>query len=67
MDHDLERVAYFQFSGVDREREFAERQNAFGFAADVDEELVLILRDDQAAEDLSLIEDLERFFVEALL
>jgi len=67
VDHDLKRVADLQLSGIDCEREFAERQYAFRFAADVDEEFVLIFRDDQATEDLPLIEDLERFFVEALL
>ena len=39
---------------------------AFGLAADVDEQLVLILGDDQAGEDLTFIEDFEALFVHAL-
>ena len=42
MDHHFERVADLEFFGIDGEREFAERKNAFGFAADVDEQFVLI-------------------------
>ena len=67
MDHHFECVADLEGLGFDREREFAERQYAFGFSADVDEQFVLIFLDDHAVEDLSFVEDLERFFVEALL
>ena len=42
MDHDLERIADFQKFRVDGEREFAERKDAFGFSADVDENFVLV-------------------------
>ncbi|MBV8582020.1 MAG: hypothetical protein JOZ86_15460 [Candidatus Eremiobacteraeota bacterium] len=67
MDHDFQGVADLQFFGLDRERELAERQNTLGLAADVDEKLVLILRDDDAGENLTFIEDLEALFVQALL
>src|SRR5581483_850331 len=67
VDHDFQRVADLQFFRLDRERELAEREDAFGLAADVDEQLVLILRDDDAGEDLALVEDLQAFFVQRLL
>jgi hypothetical protein len=67
MDHDLELVAHLELFGLDRKRQFAEGERAFGLAADVDEQFVLVLRDDQAGEDLAFIEDLEAFFVETLL
>ena len=40
---------------------------AFGLAADVDEQFVLILRDDDAGEDLAFVENLQALFVHALL
>jgi len=67
VDHDFQGVADLQFFWLDRERELAERQNTLGLAADVDEKLVLILRDDDAGENLTFIEDLEALFVQALL
>jgi hypothetical protein len=67
VDHDFQGVADLELFRLDRERELAERQDAFGFAADVDEELVLILGDDDAGENLPLVEDLEGLFVQALL
>ncbi len=48
------------------ERKLAETEYPFGLAADVDEQLVLILRDDEADEDLTFIENLEALFVHAL-
>jgi hypothetical protein len=36
VDHHFQRVADFQILGFNRERKLAERQNAFGFSADVD-------------------------------
>ena len=42
MDHHFKFVADVELFGFDREREFAEGKHAFGFAADVDEQLVLI-------------------------
>jgi hypothetical protein len=66
MDHHLERVADLERLEVDRERELARREHAFGFAADVDEQFVFVLLDDQTGEDLAFVEDLERLFVEAL-
>ena len=48
VDHDFERIADLEHLGFDRERKFAERQHAFRLAADVDEQFVLILRDDEA-------------------
>ncbi|HEY2474368.1 MAG TPA: hypothetical protein VGI19_06145 [Candidatus Cybelea sp.] len=46
MDHHLDGVADFQELGIDCEREFPEREDAFGFSADVDENFVLIFLDD---------------------
>ena len=66
MDHHFERVADVQQFRIDCERELAERKDAFGLAADVDEHFVLIFLDDRAGEDLALVENLERFFVEPL-
>jgi len=66
MDHDFQRVADFEFFGLDGEREFPEGKRPLGFAADVDEQFVLILRDDDAGQDLPLVENLEALFVEAL-
>jgi hypothetical protein len=67
MDHDFEGVADLELLRFDRKRELAEREDAFGLAADVDEQFVLILGDDDAGEDLTLVENLEALFVQALL
>ena len=67
MDHHLELIADAQFLRFDRERELAERQDALGLAADVNEQFVLIFCDDDAGEDLAFVENLEALFVEALL
>ena len=67
MNHHLKGVVHLKGARIDCEREFAEGENAFRFAADVDEQLVLILGDNQSVKDLSFIEDFQRFFVEALL
>jgi len=67
MDHDFQGVADLQFLGLDRERQLTEGQNALRLAADVDQKLVLVLCDDDAGEDLTLVENLEALFVEALL
>jgi hypothetical protein len=56
-----------EFLGLDRERELAEREDALGLAADVDEQFVLVFGDDDAGENLALVENLEALFVEALL
>jgi hypothetical protein len=66
VDHDFQGIADLQLLGFDRQRQFAEGQDALGFAADVDEEFVLVLGDDDAREDLALVENLEALFVEAL-
>ena len=66
MDHHFELVADVELFRLDRERELAEGQDALGLAADVDEQLVLIFCDDDAGEDLALVENLEALFVEAL-
>jgi hypothetical protein len=63
VDHHLELIADFQFLRLDRKREFAETENAFGLAADVDQQLVLVFGDDDAGEDLALVENLEALFV----
>jgi len=67
VNHDFERVADPQQFGIDGERELAEGKDAFGFAADVDEHFVLIFLNDGAGEYLAFVENLERFFVKALL
>jgi hypothetical protein len=59
VDHDFQGVADFELFGFDRERQLTERQDAFGFAADVDEQLVLILGDDDAGENLAFVEDFQ--------
>jgi hypothetical protein len=46
MDHHLKGVVDLKGLRVDRERELAERQRAFGFPADIDEQFVLIFSDD---------------------
>jgi hypothetical protein len=67
VDHDFQGVADLQLLRLDDERKFAEGQNPFGLAADVDEQFVLVLGDDHAGEDLALVENLEALFVQALL
>ena len=67
MYHDLERIADFEEFRIDREGELAKREDAFGFAADVDEHFVLVPLDDRAGEYLALVENAERFLVQALL
>jgi hypothetical protein len=67
MDHHLELIADAQFLRFDRERELAEGQDAFGLAADVDEQFVLIFCDDDAGENLTFVKNFEALFVEALL
>jgi hypothetical protein len=67
VDHDLEGVADLQLLGLDRQRELAEREDALGLAPDVDEELVLVLGDDDAGEDLAFVQNLQRLFVQSLL
>jgi len=66
MDHDFERVADLQLFGLDGERELPEGKRPLGFAADVDEQFILILGDDDAGQDLPFVENLEALFVEAL-
>jgi hypothetical protein len=63
VDHDFQGVADLELLGLDRERELAEGENPLGLAADVDEQLVLILGDDDAGENLTLVEDLQALFV----
>jgi hypothetical protein len=67
VDHHFEGVADLELLRLDRERQLAEREDAFGLAADVDEQLVLVLGDDDAGEDLALVEDFQGLFVQALL
>jgi hypothetical protein len=66
MHHHFERIADAQQFRIDGQRELAERQDAFGFAADVDQHFILIFLDDRAGKNLPLVEDFQRFFVEAL-
>jgi hypothetical protein len=67
MDHHFEFVADVEFFGLDDERELAEGQDALGLAADVDQQFVLILCNDDADEDLAFVENFEALFVEPLL
>jgi hypothetical protein len=55
MNHDIERIADFEEFRVDGEREFAERKNAFGFSADVDQQLVLVFLNDGAGKNLAFV------------
>ncbi len=48
MNHHFEGIADAQKFGIDGERELAERKDAFGFAADVDEHFVFVLLNDRA-------------------
>jgi hypothetical protein len=66
MNHHLDGVADLEQFGIDGERQLAERKYAFGLSAYVDQHLILVSLDDRAGENLSLVENLERFFVEAL-
>jgi hypothetical protein len=66
VDHHFELIADVKFLGIDGERELAEVQDAFGLAADVDEQLVLVLGDDQSDENLAFVENLEALFIHAL-
>ncbi|MGB8266265.1 MAG: hypothetical protein WCE44_08100 [Candidatus Velthaea sp.] len=66
MDHDFQRIADLEFLGLDRERKLAEGERPLRFAADVDEQFVLVLGDDDAGQDLAFVENLEALFVEAL-
>jgi hypothetical protein len=66
MDHDFERVADPKQFRIDGERELAERKDAFGFAADVDQQFVFIFLDDRAGENLAFVEYFERLFVAVL-
>jgi len=56
MNHDFDGVADAQQFGVDGERELAERKDAFGFSADVDEHFVFVSLDDRAGENLAFVE-----------
>jgi len=66
VNHHLEGVTDFEDFGVDRQRKLAEREYAFGFSADVDEQLVFVFLNDHAVQDLALVEYFKRLFVEAL-
>jgi len=66
MDEHLERVADLEIGDRHTRRKLATRDDAFGLAADVDEQFVVRLRDDQAGEDLTLIECAKALLVEAL-
>jgi len=66
VDHDFQGVADDEFLRFDRERKLAEGQDALGLAADVDQQFVLIFGDDDAGENLALVEDFQAFFVQAL-
>jgi hypothetical protein len=67
VDHHFERVADLELFGLDGQGKLAEGKRAFGFAADIDEQFVLVLRDDDAGEHLAFIENFQALFVQALL
>jgi hypothetical protein len=66
VDHDFEGVPDLEIFWFNGERELAERQNAFGLTADVDEQFVLVFLNDDAGEYLAFVQNLQRFFVETL-
>src|SRR5487761_2528163 len=53
MHHDFESVADFEELWFYCQREFAERQNAFRFTADIDEQFVLVFLNDDAVKNLA--------------
>src|SRR5579863_10392556 len=67
VNHHLDGVADLEQLGIDGERQLAERKYAFGLSADVNQHFILVPLDDRTGENLSLVENLERFFVQALL
>ena len=60
-------VADLEVGDVDAGRELASGDDAFGLAADVDEQFVVGFGDDEAGEHLTLVEDLQAFFVQTLV
>jgi hypothetical protein len=66
VNHHLDGVADLQEFWIDCEGKFAERKDAFGLSADVDEDFVFIFLDDGPREDLAFVQNLERFFVQSL-
>jgi hypothetical protein len=66
MDEHLERIANLEIGDAHTRRQFAPGHDAFGFAADVDEQLVMRLRDDDAREHLTFVEGSQTRFVELL-
>jgi len=66
MNHHFDGIADLEQFGIDGERQLAERKYAFGLSADVDQHFVFVPLDDRPGENLSLVENLERFFVQAL-
>ena len=66
VNHHFDGIADFEQFGIDGERQFAERKYAFRLSADVDQHFVFVSLDDRPGENLSLVENLERFFVQAL-
>ncbi len=67
MNHHFELVADLERLRIDRETQLAERKRAFRLASDVDQQFFLILGDDDAGQDLTLVEDFQALFVEPLL
>ena len=67
VNHHFDGIANLEQLGIDGEGQLAEGKYAFGLSADVDEYLILVPLDDRSGENLSLVENLERFFVKALL
>lgn len=67
VDHHFDGIADLEEFGIDGERQLAERKYAFRLSADVDQHFILVTLDDRTGENLALVENLERFFVKALL
>lgn len=66
VNHYFDGIADLEQFGIDGERQLAERKYAFGLSADVDQHFIFVSLDDRPGENLSLVENLERFFVQAL-
>jgi hypothetical protein len=66
MNHHFDGIADLEQFGIDGERQLAERKYAFGLSAYVDQHFILVPLDDRTGKNLSFVENLERFFVQAL-
>jgi hypothetical protein len=66
VNHHFDGIADLEQFGINGERQLAERKYAFGLSTDVDQHFILVSLDDRTGENLSLVENFERLFVQAL-